>query len=125
MRLRAQLLAGVIAAGPLLAASSCASNSRPPDTGCAWQCRAPYELDVTFRPGTAKLTAAAAMAQCRADPNVIQIGTPRWNPVLGQLTAVILTKTMGRRAEPAPGTPATLLTCLRRSPLVLSAGWPD
>ena len=123
MRLRAQLLARVIAAGSLLAASSCASNSRPPDSGCAWQCRVPYELDVTFRPGTARLTAAAAaaMAQCRADPNVIQIATPRWNPVLGQWTAVILTKTMGRRAEPAPGTPATLLMCLRRSPL--AAAW--
>jgi hypothetical protein len=70
-----------------------------------------------------KQAAASAMRKCQADPLVIRIGQP-YRPhspgTPGQWTAIIYIKKMPSGPAPVP-----LLTCLRHSPTVTSASWPD
>ena len=104
----------------LLTAAACGTSVQ----ACAGQCRPPFQLQVIFRPGTAKQTAAAAMRKCQADPLVIRIGQPHRRPdspaAPGQWTAIIYTRKMLFGPKPVP-----LLTCLHHSPAVTSASWPD
>jgi hypothetical protein len=93
---------------------------------CAGQCGAPYQLQVVFRPGTARSAAMAAMTSCATGPLVVRIGrvlpaagSPGGEPP-GSLTATILTRSM----SPGPFTDR-LLKCLRGSRSVLQAGYPD
>ena len=108
--------AAVILAPLLLTASGCSTQS------CAGQCGPPFQLQVVFRHGTSQQAAIAAMRRCQADPLVIRIGRPRQpRPgAPGQPTAVIFTKKMEFGPANTP-----LLTCLRGSPAITSASWPD
>ncbi len=119
MGLPARMLAVAAAAvmlAPVLTASGCSTQS------CAGQCGPPFQLQVVFRHGTSQRAATAAMRRCQTDPLVIRIGRPhRLRPgAPGQWTAVIFTKKMEFGPANIP-----LLTCLRRSPAVTSASWPD
>jgi hypothetical protein len=120
MSLSARMLtvaaAAVTLAPVLLTATGCSTQS------CAGQCEPPFRLQVVFRHGTSQQAAIAAMRRCQADPVVIRIGRPR-QPAAGapgQPTAVIFTKKMEFGPANTP-----LLTCLRHSPAVISASWPD
>ena len=116
-RMLASIIAAMALAPLLLTASGCSVKS------CACQCGPPFQLQVDFRHGTAKPDAAAAMRKCQADPLVIRIGQPyrSHSPgTPGQWTAIIYTKKMPIGPAPVP-----LLTCLRHSPAVTTASWPD
>jgi hypothetical protein len=121
--IRARLLPTVAAAAALTVTSGCASPRPLLSTACAGQCKSPYELDVTFRPGISRQAATAAVSRCRASRLVIRIELTQWNSVTGQWTAVILTKEMASGAPAAART--ALLTCLRQQRSVDSEGWPD
>lgn len=87
------------------------------------QCGPPFQLQVVFRNGTAEQDAIAAMRKCQGNPLVIRIGRPYRSHLPGspgQWTAIIYTKQM-----PAGPAPVPLLTCLRHSPAVTMASWPD
>jgi len=115
-RVLASTTAAMVLAPALLAASGCSTKS------CAGQCGPPFQLQVLFRQGTSNQVATAAMRRCQANPIVIRIGRP-YRPrsgTPGQWTAVIYTKKM-----PIGSTHVPLLTCLRRSPAVMQASWPD
>jgi hypothetical protein len=102
----------------LLTATACGSSQG----GCGGQCGPPFQLQVTFRPGTARQAAVAAMRKCHADPLVIRIGQPyrsRSPGTPGQWTAIIYTTKMLFNG------PVPLLTCLHHSPVVTGASWPD
>jgi hypothetical protein len=118
MGLPARMLAvaagAVMFAPVLLTASGCSSTQ-----SCAGQCGPPFHLQVVFRHGTSQQAAVAAMRRCQADPLVIRVGRPRPGAP-GQWTAVIFTKKMEFGPANVP-----LLSCLRRSPAVTSASWPD
>ena len=122
MRVRALAIAvvtTVLAPVLLLTATACGTGAQV----CAGQCGPPFQAVVIFRPGTTRQAAAAAMRKCQADPLVIRIGQPQRSnspPTSGQWTATIYTKKMPFGPGPVP-----LLTCLRHSPAVVSAGWPD
>jgi hypothetical protein len=115
-RMLAVAAAAVMLAPVLVAVSGCSAQS------CSGQCGPPFQLQVVFRHGTSRQAAIAAMRRCQADPLVIRIGQPyRPRPgAPGQWTAVIFTKKLGFGPAKIP-----LLTCLRRSPAVTSAAWPD
>jgi hypothetical protein len=116
-RMLASMIAAMMLALVLLTASGCSVKS------CAGQCGPPFQLQVVFRDGTSKPAAAAAMRKCQADPLVIRIGQPyrSHSPgTPGQWAAIIYTKKMLVGPAPVP-----LLTCLRHSPTVTSASWPD
>jgi len=116
-RVAASILAAVALAPVLLSGSGCSVRS------CAGQCGPPFQLQVVFRHGTSKPAAVAAMRPCRADPLVISIGQPyrASGPATpGQWAAIIYTKKMLLGPGPVP-----LLTCLHRSPAVMTASWPD
>jgi len=85
---------------------------------CADQCRAPYELDVTFVPGTSITTAKAALQMCGHEPDVERIGGLKVQS--GRvLWGVVWTQHLGNtKNEP-------LLTCLKSSSSVKRMGWPD
>jgi len=107
--------------GMCLALASCGSNQ-----ACGGQCGPPFQLQVIFRPGTTTAAAAAAMDGCAADPLVMRIGRvyrfhgPADAEPPGSLTATVYTRVMGAgRRE------VHLLTCLRQSPSVISADYPD
>jgi hypothetical protein len=104
---------------PLLLTATACGTAQPV---CAGQCEAPFQLQVTFRPGTTKQAALVAMSKCQANPLVIRIGQlqPVRSGVPGRWTAVIYTRSMPIGAGNIP-----LLTCLHRSQSVLTAGWPD
>jgi hypothetical protein len=113
----ASIITAMVLAPALLTASGCSVKS------CAGQCGPPFQLQVDFRPGTAKQDAIAAMRKCRADPLVARIGQPYRSHSPGtpvQWTAIIYTKKMLIGPAPVP-----LLTCLRHSPAVTMASWPD
>ena len=87
---------------------------------CAGQCRAPYELDVTFVPGTSIPTAKAVLQMCGHEPDVVGVGALKVQN--GRvLRGVVWTHQLGD-AKNKP-----LLTCLKSSPSVSirSTGWPD
>jgi hypothetical protein len=91
--------------------------------GCGGQCGPPFQLQVVFRPGTPTDSAVAAMQRCRAEPVVVRVGRVRrlhgQGEPSGSLTATIFTRSMlGSR-------PVRLMKCLRMSPSVTSAGFPD
>ena len=113
---RAGALASMAIITTLAAVTACGSST---PGACAGQCRPPFQLQVTFRPGTSQQAAAAAMRNCRHQPLVIRIGQPSYSTP-GQQTATIYTSKL-----PTGATHIPLLTCLRHSPVVLSAGWPD
>lgn len=109
----------VLAPVLLLTTAACGTSVQ----ACGGQCGPPFQLQVTFRQGTAKQAAAAAMRECHADPLIIRIGQPyrSHSPgTPGQWTAIIYTKKMLFGPRPVP-----LLTCLHHSPAVTSASWPD
>jgi hypothetical protein len=124
MRLRGLIAAvpaiGVVVAPLLLAVAAC-SASLP----CAGQCGPPFQLQVTFRAGTSRPAAAAAMNECAGSSLVERIGRPsavrrpgRGWPAL--LRAVVYTRSMTRQKANQQ-----LLACLHRSASVRSAGYPD
>jgi hypothetical protein len=115
-RVLASTAAAMMLAPILLAAAGCSTKSS------AGQCGPPFELEVVFRPGASKQAAIAAMRKCRASPIVTRIGQPHRlrSGTTSQWTAVIYTKKMPIGASHVP-----LLTCLRRSPAVMVASWPD
>jgi len=116
-RTLASIITPVTLASILLTASSCSVKS------CAGQCGPPFQLQVVFRNGTAEQDAIAAMRKCQGSPLVVRIGQPYRSHSPGspgQWTAIIYTKQM-----PAGPAPVPLLTCLRHSPAVTMASWPD
>jgi hypothetical protein len=116
----ASMAVATMLAPVLLTATACGGSSQG---GCGGQCGPPFQLQVTFRPGTAKQAAGAAMRKCHADPLVIRIGQPyrsRSPGTPGQWTAIIYTKKMLFGPASVP-----LLNCLHRSSTVTSASWPD
>lgn len=116
------------AAGGLLVAvligSVLALASSPRRQACAGQCGPPFQLQVNFRPGTTTRAATAALSGCAANPLVVRIGRvdhsrgPAGPP--RSLTATIYTSSMRATTRNDH-----LLRCLRRSPSVISAGYPD
>jgi len=109
----------VLALALLLTATACGTSTR----ACGGQCGPPFQLQVTFRPGTAKQAAVMVMRKCHADPLVIGAGQPyrSHSPgTPGQWTAIIYTTKLPIGTRHIP-----LLTCLHRSPAVTSASWPD
>ena len=122
MNRRARLLASTALTTVLAAVLPAASACSPSSPVCAGQCRPPFQLDVGFRAGTSKQAAAAAMRKCQASPLVIRIGQLRhpYPGTPGQWTAIIYTTKMPSGARHIP-----LLTCLHRSPAVMTAVWPD
>lgn len=121
MNRRARLLASTALTTMLAAVLPTASACSPSSQLCAGQCRPPFQLDVGFRTGTSKQAAAAAMRKCQANAMVIRIGQLQHHPypgTPGQWTAIIYTTKLGAGARP-------LLTCLHRSPAVMTAAWPD
>jgi hypothetical protein len=116
-RMLASIIAATVLAPALLTASGCNVKS------CAGQCGPPFQLQVDFQPGAAKQDAIAAMRKCQGNPLVIRIGQPYRSHSPGtpaQWTAIIYTKKMPTGSAPVP-----LLTCLRHSPTVATASWPD
>jgi hypothetical protein len=102
----------------LLSAAACGTVQ-----ACGGQCGPPFQLQVTFRPGISKQAAATAMRKCQAAPLVIRIGQPYRSHSPGtpsQWAAIIYTTKLPIGAQHIP-----LLTCLRRSAAITSAGWPD
>jgi hypothetical protein len=94
-------------------ATGCSTNGG----GCGGQCGPPFQVQVTFRPGTTTDSALAAMRRCQGEPIVVRVG--RVSRRRGFLTATVFTKSMsGSR-------PIRLLDCLRLSRAVRSAGFPD
>jgi hypothetical protein len=114
------LLAPVLL-GVGLALASCGVSQ-----SCGGQCGPPFQLQVIFRPGTSTQTATAAMNACAADPLVLRIGRmyrfrgPADAYPPGSLTATVYTRAMWARSRELH-----LLTCLRRSPSVTFASYPD
>jgi hypothetical protein len=109
---RSVLAAGLVA----LLLAGCSGGSAI----CAGQCRAPYELDVTFVPGTSIPTAKAVLQMCEHEPDVVRVGALKVQNG-SVLWGVVWTRTLGSaKNEP-------LLTCLMSSPSVRirSTGWPD
>ena len=100
-----------------LATSACSARSQ----FCRGQCGPPFQLNVVFRAGTSKQAAIMAMRECQPDPLVVSIGQPqRRAGTPGRWTAVIYTTKLPTEAAHLP-----LLTCLHRSPAVMTAAWPD
>jgi hypothetical protein len=95
-----------------LAATACAASP-----SCAGQCSPPYLLAVDFQPGITKPQASKVMKDC-AGPTVRWVGKPRPR-YSGPLHAIIYTKTLHAQSE------VLLLTCLRHSPAVQTAGYGD
>jgi hypothetical protein len=81
---------------------------------CAGQCVPPFQLSVTFKPGTPAQAVSSELRQCsRGDANVIRVDElPR---VDGRFLAVIYTHTL-----PELG-PDRMQKCLYAEPHVLSA----
>jgi hypothetical protein len=118
MRWRANTMAAtVLLLAAVLSAGGCGQ-------ACAGQCGPPYQLQVIFRPGTPQEAAVAALRRCAGDPLVARIGNVRWfrgpGEPPGSQTATIYT-----RAMPVGARHVHLLACLRRSPSVTQASWPD
>jgi len=91
---------------------------------CGGQCGPPYQLQVIFRAGTPREMAVAALRRCAGDPLVARTGNVRRfrgpGAPSGSLTATIYTHAMPIGARHVP-----LLACLRRSPSVSQASWPN
>lgn len=108
-------LSGLLLAAAALLVTACGGHA------CGGQCY-PYQLEVVFRPGGTPAADRTAMLTCRGNPTVIRIG--RVHPAHhagppGALAATVVTHSMtGKRPE-------NLLACLRATPEVISAGFPD
>lgn len=112
-RVRGAILSAIAIA---LLLSGCGSRT----IACAGQCKAPYELQVTFIAGTPITTAKAVLQHCGHEPDVIRVGalTVQNGSVLW---GTIWTRHLGSKTnEP-------LLACLGSSPYVRihGTGWPD
>ena len=100
-----------------LASSACSAGPQL----CRGQCGPPFQLHVAFHAGTSKQAAITAIRKCQPDPLVTSIGQPQRLPgTPGQWTAIIYTTKLPTEAAHIP-----LLTCLHRSPAVMTAAWPD
>ncbi len=94
------------------------TGSGPHALICSGQCKAPYELQVFFKPATSAATAATEAARCRTRPEVQRVGTPRTG-VASLVIVPVYTRDIGK----GPRTDG-LLACLARQPRVLATGWP-
>ncbi len=101
-----------------LATSACSAG---PQQVCRGQCVPPFQLHVAFRAGTSKQAAITAIRKCQPDPLITSIGQPQRLPETpGRWTAIIYTTKLPTETAHTP-----LLTCLHRSPAVMTAAWPD
>ncbi len=100
-----------------LATSACSAGPQ----FCRGQCGPPFQLHVAFRAGTSKQAAITAIRKCQPDPLITSIGQPQRLPETpGRWTAIIYTTKLPTETAHTP-----LLTCLHRSPAVMTAAWPD
>ena len=110
----------------LLAATGCSGTP-----ACGGQCGPPFQLQVVFRPGTSPQAAASAMTHCAANPQVVRIGRvkkfhgPPAVETPGSLTATVCTQILWPHTRTGRQQQDRLLACLRQSPTVTSAGFPD
>ena len=109
-----------VLAAPLVFSATGYSQSLP----CAGQCGPPFQLRVTFHGVTNRQAASVIMRNC-ANSLVVRIGPVLRVHIPGDnsrvwLEATIYTKSMARRSENRE-----LIGCLRRSPAVIGAGYPD
>ena len=112
---RRQLVWCAVAALSLIGVTSCASAT----VTCAGQCAPPYELEVSFHPGTTHATAEKVLRACADhNPVVISIGKLQ-NQASGWSRALIYTHVFGKTTQTAG-----LLKCLKSSGLAFAA-WPD
>jgi len=105
---------------PLVLPAVVASCSSHP-TVCAGPCGPPYEMSVTFHTGTSLATERAAVSACTSGNAVVlsvDYGTHGLGP--DHLGAAMVETTELRTAKTK-----ALLNCLKRSPSVMSAGWPS
>lgn len=115
-------LVGLLVAALLGGVIALASFTR--SQACGGQCGPPFQLQVVFRAGTTTRAAMAAMTDCAGNPLVVRIGRvyhsrgPGGRP--GSLTATVYTRSMRATTRNDH-----LLRCLRRSPAVTSAAYPD
>jgi hypothetical protein len=113
------VMSAVAVSAALLGAAGCAQQ-RP----CAGQCGPPFQLQVIFRAGTSPRAATAALNRCAGNPLVVRVGRVESRPSAGAAArlrqATVYTHAITRRTASHQ-----LVTCLLRSPAVLSAGYPD
>lgn len=129
MSKRAHLLtataSAMLLAASMLVVTGCAGQS------CAGQCGPPFQMQVVFRPGTTTQAAASAMTPCAANPQVVRIGhVHRFHGASGaeppgSLTATVYTRSLFPRTRTGRQQQGHLFACLRQSPTVTSAGFPD
>ena len=85
---------------------------------CAGQCIPPFELSVTFKPGTPPQAVSSELRLCTCrDANLISVA--ELAPVDGGFLSVIYTHTMPKLG------PDRVLKCLYAEPDVLSAAFAD
>ncbi|HEY1642145.1 MAG TPA: hypothetical protein VGG35_15745 [Streptosporangiaceae bacterium] len=107
-------LSGLLVAAAALLAAGCGH-------GCGGQCY-PYQATVIFRPGIAPAADRAVLLSCRGNADFIQAGQVHrshgggWPA--GALAATVFARSMAGRKS------VSLLTCLRASSAVMSAGFP-
>lgn len=114
-RMLAVVAVAAAAIGLLMATST---GSGPHALICSGQCKAPYQLQVFFKPATSSVTAAREVARCSTRPEVQRVEAPRTG-VAGLLVVSVYTRDLGK----GPKTEG-LLTCLANQPRVLATGWP-
>jgi hypothetical protein len=85
---------------------------------CGGQCKAPYELDVGFKPSTTISDAKQAIERCADSPIVIRVAT--LTRLDGAWHDRIYT-TQFLRSDVAQA----LATCLSRQQVISSTVWPD
>jgi hypothetical protein len=88
---------------------------------CGGQCQSPYSLQVTFKPGTSYQADTTAMVRCTGhSPEVTGIEPAGLDPNhSGAIVGIVRTNEFGG-VKVVP-----IMRCLRGSPLVLDAGYPD
>ncbi|HEV2370830.1 MAG TPA: hypothetical protein VGS19_01560 [Streptosporangiaceae bacterium] len=107
----AVLLGGILAA--LVSGVAACGQPRP----CAGQCGPPFQLRVGFHTGISARAAASVMGRCASKPFVVSVG--QVVRTQGLLVATVYTESMrGQQSD-------RLVACLRRSPSVIGAGYPD
>jgi hypothetical protein len=106
--------------GALFLAASAFVGGCSASDSCAGQCKAPFQLDVSFRSVVGPAAVNKALAACSALPTVVR--TAAVPPAAHQKgwNGRVFTTKLGRDAGTGP-----LLDCLNRQPGVESAGWPD
>jgi hypothetical protein len=107
-----------VAAGAIGVLMATSTGSGPHALICSGQCKAPYQLQVFFKPGTSDAGAARETARCRSRREVQRVGTPRTG-VAGLVVVPVYTRDLGK----GPRTDG-LLACLAHQPGVLATGWP-